>query len=308
MKFARRRLLPPLVVNAVLRRCADEAKVPAETLLAAAKAEASRATWLAVLHSHPTWLVERWLAQYGEPQTIAILERTIDLRASLATPPRPTSATNSLQNLNVRPPGLPRHFSARRVLCQRRQHRPLRSVSRRPTLAIQDEASQAIPLLLSVEPGQKVLDLCCAPGGKTAILARASAPHGSVVASDFHSHRLRATRDQIIRVAAKNVHVVQLDAAKPLPFAQKFDRILVDAPCSGTGTSARHPEIRWRLSPDQLASFKPLQSALLAMALENLTPGGRLLYSTCSIEREENEAIVSAALAARNQNPPHRRS
>ncbi|MGA8034762.1 MAG: 16S rRNA (cytosine(967)-C(5))-methyltransferase RsmB [Candidatus Acidiferrales bacterium] len=300
VKFARKTSAATLV-NAVLRRCADEAKVPAETLLAAAKAEASRATWLAVLHSHPTWLVERWLARYGELQTIAILEsnnRPARVSCHATAPDKRDELIAELERsgLQVSPGTFLRDaFSVSAGSIARSA--PFRAGH----LAIQDEASQAIPLLLSVEPGQKVLDLCCAPGGKTAILARASAPHGSVVASDFHSHRLRATRDQIIRVAAKNVHVVQLDAAKPLPFAQKFDRILVDAPCSGTGTLARHPEIRWRLSPDQLASFKPLQSALLAMALENLTPGGRLLYSTCSIEREENEAIVSAALAAQTK-------
>ena len=108
----------------------------------------------------------------------------------------------------------------------------------------------------------------------------------------------------LARVRARNVRVLQLDAAKPLPFAEAFDRILVDAPCSGTGTLARHPEIRWRLTIDALASLKPVQASLLHFAADSLKPGGRLVYSTCSIEREENEAVVSAALAG---NPRLRR-
>jgi 16S rRNA (cytosine967-C5)-methyltransferase len=297
VKFARK-TSAATVVNAVLRRCADEAKIPSETLLRAAKAEASRATWLAVLHSHPTWLVERWLVQHGEPQTLAILEfnnrpRRVSCHATAPGEREELMADLERSGLHVSPGTFLRDaFSVSGGSIARS------ALFRAGQVAIQDEASQAVPLLVAVQPGQKVLDLCCAPGGKTAILARAAAPNGVVIASDLHAHRLRATLDHLARLGEKNVHVVQLDAAKPLPFAQNFDRILVDAPCSGTGTLARHPEIRWRLTPDRLATFKPLQSALLAMALENLRPAGRLVYSTCSIEREENEAIVAAALAS----------
>ena len=216
VKFARKTSAAPLV-NAVLRRCADEAKVPAETLLAAAKAEASRATWLAVLHSHPTWLVERWLTQYGEPQTIHILESNnrpprVSCHATAPEMRDELIAELERSGLHVSPGTFLRDaFSVRGGSIARSA--PFRAGQ----IAMQDEASQAIPLLLSVEPGQKVLDLCCAPGGKTAILARAAAPNGVVFASDLHSHRLRATRDQLARLGAKNVHIIQLDAARPLP-------------------------------------------------------------------------------------------
>ena len=240
------------VVNAVLRRCADEAKVPAETLLAAAQRDASRATWLAVVHSHPTWLVERWLAQYGEAQTVAILEA--NNRAPRVSCHASSSAADGAQRdalvrglvsdgLRVEPGTLLRDaFSVSGGSVSRSE--PFKSGA----LSIQDEASQTIPLLLGTQPGEKVLDLCCAPGGKTAILSHAAGADGIVIASDIHSHRIRATREQLARVGARNVRVLQLDAAKPLPFAEVFDRILVDAPCSGTGTLGRHPEIRWRLT------------------------------------------------------------
>ena len=297
VKFARKTSAATLV-NAVLRRSADESKIPAETLLAAAQREATRATCLAVLHSHPTWLVDRWLAQHGELKTVSILEannRAPRVSCHTTNESQRDAVITALQNsgLRVEPGTLLRDaFSVSGGSVSRNE------AFRSGALSIQDEASQAVPLLLAVERGQRVLDLCCAPGGKTAFLAHAAGDKGLVIASDLHSHRLRATREQLARVGAKNVRVLQLDASKPLPFANQFDRILVDAPCSGTGTLARHPEIRWRLTPEQLGGFKSIQSSLVSFAAENLRVGGRLVYSTCSIEREENEAIISDALAA----------
>jgi 16S rRNA (cytosine967-C5)-methyltransferase len=167
---------------------------------------------------------------------------------------------------------------------------------RRGDISIQDEASQAIPLLLDVQPGHRVLDSCAAPGGKTPTLARGAGKDGLIVAADRHAHRLRAMREQFKRLTLGNVRIVELDAAAPLAFGVQFDRILLDAPCSGTGTLARHPEIRWRLKPEQLRELNRLQCDLLASALKQLAPGGRLVYSTCSLEQEENEDVITEAL------------
>jgi 16S rRNA (cytosine967-C5)-methyltransferase len=138
--------------------------------------------------------------------------------------------------------------------------------------------------------------LCAAPGGKTPTLARNAGKNGLIVASDRHAHRLRAMREQFKRLRLSDVRLVELDAATNLPFGIEFDRILVDAPCSGTGTLARHPEIRWRLKPEQLRELHDLQLRLLTSALNQLTPGGRLVYSTCSLEPEGNEDVVDEAL------------
>jgi 16S rRNA (cytosine967-C5)-methyltransferase len=151
-------------------------------------------------------------------------------------------------------------------------------------------------MLLDVQVGDHVLDLCAAPGGKTAQLVRAAGEKGVVVAADHHAHRLRAMRDQFARLGLRNMRVVELDATQPLPFKEKFQRILVDAPCSGTGTLARHPEIRWRLAPQQLAELHRLQVSMLANAVPNLSSGGWLVYSTCSMEPEENEEVVAEVL------------
>ncbi|MFZ3200321.1 MAG: RsmB/NOP family class I SAM-dependent RNA methyltransferase, partial [Candidatus Acidiferrales bacterium] len=123
---------------------------------------------------------------------------------------------------------------------------------------------------------------------------------GLIVAADRHAHRLRAMRAQFERLGLGGAHLVELDAASALPFRIEFDRILVDAPCSGTGTLARHPEIRWRLRPEQLPEFHELQSRMVQMALAHLAFGGRLVYSTCSLEPEENEDVVADVL---RQNP-----
>lgn len=146
----------------------------------------------------------------------------------------------------------------------------------------QDPGAQSIVPLLEIESGMTVLDLCSAPGNKT---AQALALGANVIACDRYLKR-------ITDVPAEAQRIV-LDAAAALPFHAQFDRILVDAPCSGTGTLARNPEIKWRLRPNDLSRFASLQRKILENALPSLKPGGRLVYSTCSLEREENEDVIT---------------
>ncbi len=155
--------------------------------------------------------------------------------------------------------------------------------------------------LVDPRPGQIALDLCSAPGGKTLLLARAVGAEGMVIAADLHEHRLRSVREQLARTGTGNVVLLALDASGPLPFQTPFDRILLDAPCSGTGTLARNPEIRWRLQPQDLTDAHVRQTAMLRQALALLAPRGRLVYATCSLEPEENEDVVREALAGNEQ-------
>lgn len=144
----------------------------------------------------------------------------------------------------------------------------------------QDIGAQSIVPLLRIEPGMTALDLCAAPGNKTAQMIAAGA---RVVASDVSIRRMESVPgDRVV-----------LDAGAPLPFARRFDRVLIDAPCSGTGTLARNPEIKWRLKPEDLAVFQARQRQMIGRALEVVKPGGLLVYSTCSLEREENEEAVA---------------
>jgi 16S rRNA (cytosine967-C5)-methyltransferase len=291
-KHARKSSAAPLV-NAVLRRAAAEASEPQDKYLPPGLSAAER---LGILHSHPTWIVERWLRRFGAERTERLLEAN-NRAPNLAIAAHDSSRSAEIEamfrsvGMEVKPGRLLR---AARII---EGGSPARSEPfRRGWISIQDEASQAIPLLLGVKPGDAVLDLCAAPGGKTSRLARMAAPGGSVIAADFHPHRLRAMRTQLERLGVQNVEAVALDATTSLPFAKNFDRILIDAPCSGTGTLARHPETRWRLVPADLGQFHRRQVMMLRAALEHLKPNGRLLYSTCSLEPEENEEVVREIL------------
>jgi 16S rRNA (cytosine967-C5)-methyltransferase len=148
----------------------------------------------------------------------------------------------------------------------------------------QDIGSQSIVPRLGLAPGQRFLDLCAAPGNKT---AQALAAGVRAIACDRSYRRLGAMK-------SLGVPLVVVDGTRPLPFARPFDRILLDAPCSGTGTLGRNPEIKWRLTPADLEDLSLRQAALLANARAVLAPGGRLVYATCSLEPEENEAVLAA--------------
>jgi 16S rRNA (cytosine967-C5)-methyltransferase len=149
---------------------------------------------------------------------------------------------------------------------------------------MQDIGSQSIVPLLRLEPGQRYLDLCAAPGNKTAQALEAGV---RAVACDLHFHRL-------VQLKGMGADLVVLDGTRPLPFGRQFDRILVDAPCSGSGTLGRNPEIKWRLRPADLEDLPRRQTRLLDNARAALAPGGLLVYSTCSLEPEENQAVVAS--------------
>jgi 16S rRNA (cytosine967-C5)-methyltransferase len=289
--------------NAVLRKLAREsaentdsasAGAPIDDTLAAI-ANSSDPAALAEKSSHPEWLVKRWSEQYGlhvarqicahdqRPPATAIHihdDRSLELTQRELAP-------NELAQAGIElAPG--RLLSTARIVISGDVARTQAYVQGR--VSIQDEASQLVALL--VGRGESILDCCAAPGGKTALLARRN-PGATVLASELHPHRARLLRTL---ARAPNIRVLAADA-RQLPFSKTFDRILVDAPCSGTGTLARNPEIKWRLRAEDLGDLQTRQIAILKSALDRLAPGGRLVYSTCSLEREENEAVVEAALA-----------
>jgi 16S rRNA (cytosine967-C5)-methyltransferase len=281
------------LVNAVLRKAENEAQSAAEAFLSP---DLPLSEQLGILYSHPTWLVERWLLRLGEQRTVALLRadnQTPKLSCAVQDFSRCEEVLGALAQAGLR---IETGVLLRNAFSVSGGSPARTEAFRAGQISIQDEASQAVPLLLAVQAGNRVLDLCAAPGGKTAALIRAAGSTGVVIAADRHAHRLAAMRVQLDRLASGKAHLVELDAEEPLPFREKFDRILLDAPCSGTGTLARHPEIRWRLEPNQLAESHKCQVRMLRAALSQLASGGRLIYSTCSLEPEENEDVVEEVL------------
>jgi 16S rRNA (cytosine967-C5)-methyltransferase len=295
VKAARKRSAASFV-NAVLRTIA---KAGAKDIFAEI-GKSSDSIALAQNAAHPPWLVARWTEHYGleaarqicaHDQTVPATSIHIHDGRSNDDQSNEDQSDTELADAGVQlAPG--RLLSAaRRVLAgdvtEMRAYREGR-------VSVQDEASQLVALL--VGRGETIvdcaiLDCCAAPGSKTALLARRN-PRAKVVATELHPHRARLLQS-LGRLP--NVHVVAADARR-LPFSCTFDRILADVPCSGTGTLARNPEIKWRLKAEDLHDLQLRQVAILKSALGQLAIGGRLVYSTCSLEREENEAVVEAAL------------
>lgn len=283
------------LVNAVLRKAADEREFPIANFLSRKEDSADA---VALRYSHPTWLVERWLRNFGEQETLALLKsnnRPPEQACVFLNVARREGAIELLRKERVA-------LAEGRLLCDamivRSGNLARASAFRNGWIGVQDEASQLVPLLLDAKRGESVLDLCAAPGGKAMILATQVGGAGRVVAADVREARLRAMRARLERAGKHNISPVALDGTTPLPFGCKFERILVDAPCSGTGTLARNPEIRWRLAPADLADLHECQLKLVRSALACLAAKGTLLYSTCSLEPEENESVIQEVLGS----------
>jgi 16S rRNA (cytosine967-C5)-methyltransferase len=240
-----------------------------------------------VLSAHPRWLVERWTRIYGPDVARRICEY------DQATP-KPAIRINDEQLLEeLRSERIrlePGKLLAKTFVVQAGDVTTTKAFRER-RLVIQDEASQLVALL--VRNGEAILDCCSAPGGKTRIIAERN-PESSVLAMELHPHRAALLRKL---VPASSVQIIAADA-RQMPFNKRFDRILVDAPCSGTGTLARNPEIKWRLQPEDMSRLQTYQTELLLAAMKQVAFGGRIIYSTCSLEPEENSEVVESALAA----------
>jgi 16S rRNA (cytosine967-C5)-methyltransferase len=236
--------------------------------------------------AHPLWLVDRWVREFGidVARQISSYDQLAPQAAVRLSDPAAEAGLRR-NGIDLAPGQL--LTSARRVLAGNISGTLAFKEGR---VTIQDEASQLVALL--VGKGSRILDCCAAPGGKTRVLAERN-PEASIVALELHPHRARLLRKL---VPAKNVEVITSDVgefASPAP----FDRVLVDVPCSGTGTLAHNPEIKWRLKLEDIAELQARQLAILHAATQLAAPGGRLLYSTCSLEREENEEVVEMTLA-----------
>ena len=284
-------------VNAVLRSLLRQRhKLPLPPRPDTVSPEAQRA-YLGITHSHPDWLVERWLARHGfdateawtrfNNETPALTLRVNTLRASVDEAMRALEADAvETERARYAPDGL--------VVTS---GNPLR----RPSdglVFVQDEASQLVPFIVNPQPGERVLDLCASPGGKTTAMATLMRDTGTIVATDVRARRMNLLEQTVRSSGARSIQIETVQTQGPLPFDADFDRVLVDAPCSGLGTIRRDPDIRWRRTDADLPGLAAQQLDLLARGAATVRPGGRLVYATCSCEPEENEQVVDAFLAA----------
>lgn len=278
------------LVNAVLRRLDRERQDLGRAL------PENPIDALVVLHSHPRWLVQRWVAQFGIEQTGVLLEAN---NAEPATYIRPYNVVReqleaSLDADGVRATEVPLVRDSLR-LPQGTLLTELQAFHE-GWFFVQDPAATLVTEYAAIEPGSIVADLCAAPGGKSLELTRNAA---YVVAADRSETRISRLARNIKRVDATGVDVVAMDARAPA--LRTVDAVLLDAPCTGTGTFRRHPDARWRLRASDIAVLASTQRHLLDAAAAVVKPGGLLVYSTCSIEPEENDQPVDLFLSTHPQ-------
>jgi len=281
-----------VLVNAVLRRATRE---PDFDPLGTCTDPLER---IALETSHPLWLIEHWAKAFGIDVTEAFAQannvtppvafRVIRSRASEPEVIQAIRAAGAIvSSSHLTPAGWRAEGSINIV----------RQLAHEGVIYLQDEASQLVAHVLGAQAGEHILDVCAAPGSKSTHIADLTNDKAFIVSGDVHSSRLRT----LTRIAATqrfhSIHAVNMDGTCELPFTEStFDRVLVDAPCTGTGTLQRNPEIRWRISPADIEDLSGRQLHILVPASRMVKPGGRLVYSTCSVEAEENEQVVEKFL------------
>jgi 16S rRNA (cytosine967-C5)-methyltransferase len=279
-------------LNAVLRGCLREREALARQLEALKKDDPAAG------YSHPAWLVERWLARWGAENTAQLMEWNNN--------PPPTFAR--LNRLKTDAATLAERWKKQGIRFATRQwdwtgEDWIAELQSHPSLAewedfqrgyfyVQDPGTLLAVHELNPQPGENILDLCAAPGGKTACMAQRMENRGHILARDNQPQRLRRLRENCDRLGVTCVET-EADAAT----AALYDRILLDAPCSNSGVLRRRVDLRWRIRAEELDRLRREQATLLRQAAAQLKPGGRLVYSTCSLEPEENETVAREFLA-----------
>lgn len=290
----------PSVINAVLRnliRHGSQIKEPEQD---------DKAEYMAISTSHPKWLVQRWIKRFGYDEALRLAKanneqppisirlpksldrdnliellrsREIDACAAVYSPVCVTLAGAS--NLNLR-----EIYSDSPSSSMDELHQGLRLSS------VQDEASQLVSLLLAPQKGLRVLDACAAPGGKTLHMADLMDDSGEIVAVESDKNRIPDLESNIIRLGLKSVKIVHADV-RELSGSGMFDSILLDAPCSATGVIRRNPDIKYRLSRSDFQRLAARQLGMIMSVSALLKPGGRMVYSVCSIEPDEGEEVIN---------------
>lgn len=296
-KLAKKRSASGLV-NAVLRN-ASKGRVSFEFT-----DETER---VSVENSHPKWLVSRWADQFGfvEAEALAEANNTIPkLTFRFTKSFRLLDESKRTQILGELDED---HSISRSELIETcfvasKLTENLDKLAAENFIYFQEEASQLTASAIRLEPGQRFLDICGAPGSKITFIAAARGRDNFLVAGDLYKHRVDNLKNNALNQCAKDIGIVQYNAETPLPFAdESFDIVLVDAPCSGTGTIRRNPEIRYSISEKDFVALADKQLNIVKNASKLIKRGGKLVYSTCSIEREENESVIEKFLSSADE-------
>jgi 16S rRNA (cytosine967-C5)-methyltransferase len=284
-------------VNAILRGYLREADETGK-LLAGLKISNP-----AIGFSHPQWLAEKWQKQFGAEKTGQLLEWN-------NTPPKTFARVNTLKTgagglvqkwreENVGYDVVRREQLEENLVFELKSHPPLNSLDsfRAGWFYLQDPSTLLAVCKLGVQAGETILDLCAAPGGKTTFIAQLMNNEGEIVAGDISEERLKLVRENCQRLGVACVDTVLITENYKSQIAnQKFDRVLIDAPCSNTGVMRRRVDLRWRISPEEIMRLQKTQFDLLTFAATKIKSGGVLVYSTCSLEPEENSEVVKEFL------------
>jgi 16S rRNA (cytosine967-C5)-methyltransferase len=283
-------------INAVLRRAARE-----RDSLPWPDRDKDPAAFISARCSLPRWLAEKWICQLGPEESESLAE-------AINETPQLTVRVNTLRITReelldrFRDEGveaMATDYSSDGIRITSPVHPAALYGFKEGLLTVQDESSQLASLFLAPLPGESVLDLCAAPGGKATHLAQLMENRGLLVASDLDPRKFSRIEENSRRLGISIIQTVALDASLPLDELgdRRFDRILVDAPCSGLGVLRRNPEAKWRLAGHDLQRMARLQSSIIRNASDRLDDGGVLLYSTCSVSMEENEDVIKDFLS-----------
>ncbi|QQE80738.1 16S rRNA (cytosine(967)-C(5))-methyltransferase RsmB [Alicyclobacillus sp. SO9] len=293
-------------VNGVLRSYVRDKRSWRERVdTAAIRDEATR---IGVELSYPTWLVKRLFAAYGKKRALSILQHSNQKsHLSVRVNTRVTTVEKVLDDINNRD-GLAEAVASEVSPVGLRLMRGLDverwSLYQEGKVSVQDEAAMLIAPLLQPSPGQRVLDMCAAPGSKTAHIAELMDDDGAVTAADIHPHKVKLIAGTATRLHLESIQTMAMDA-RLLPqfphYQAMFDSVLLDAPCSGLGVLRHRPDIRWRRKESDIAELAKLQVQLLEAAVEVVKPGGVIVYATCTLLPEENQQVVADVLARHSE-------
>ena len=280
------------LVNAILRNYLRQIKK-----LEYVEMQLDFAERLSVSHSHPQWLIQRWIERWGIDHAIALCKANnerpvISVRVNLLK----TSVDEFREKLTEFSVDFEQHedFPAFFRIRNFKEFRKLNFIES-GLVSVQDISTNIPVKLLDAQPGERVLDMCAAPGGKSGYIGEMMQGEGMLVAMEKHENRSKLLNDNLTRLGVSNFSVVTADALA-MSFDEPFQKILLDAPCTGLGVLSKRVDLKWKRTEADIKNMSELQGKLLDAAVKFLAPGGTIVYSTCTIEYEENEGVIEAFL------------